>query len=137
MRNFLIDSVVLLDFFINRPFFSNDAATIINLAEKNQLQLFITPVILANVYYIFRKKYSDADVKSAIAKILPHIEILPISKDVVTEVFNSDYKDFEDCLQYTAAEHSRRIDAIITRNKDDYKSSELPVLSPNELISLI
>ncbi len=43
----------------------------------------------------------------------------------------SDFLDFEDAVQNAAAIDCR-IDAIITRNKADYRTSPLTVLAPEE-----
>lgn len=45
----------------------------------------------------------------------------------------SDFKDFEDAIQYyTALEN--HLDIIISRNKKDVKSSVLPVLTAKEYL---
>ena len=45
----------------------------------------------------------------------------------------SDFKDFEDAIQYhTALENE--LDLIITRNKKDFKTSALPVLTAKEYL---
>lgn len=45
----------------------------------------------------------------------------------------SDFKDFEDAIQYhTALEN--HLDTIISRNKKDFKSSVLPVLTAKEYL---
>jgi len=44
---------------------------------------------------------------------------------------DSDFNDFEECLQYyTALENG--VDIILTRNKKDYKSFKLPLLTAKE-----
>jgi predicted nucleic acid-binding protein len=48
----------------------------------------------------------------------------------------SEFKDFEDAIQYYVA-LSNEIDAIITRNKRDYKVSKLPLLTAEECVELL
>ncbi len=45
-------------------------------------------------------------------------------KKIIIEDLNSEMKDFEDAVQTNAAIYSD-IDIIITRDKKDYKNSEL------------
>ena len=42
-------------------------------------------------------------------------------------------KDFEDALQYSSARQAAA-DYIITRNKKDFRFSDIPVLEPTEFI---
>jgi hypothetical protein len=45
----------------------------------------------------------------------------------------SDFSDFEDAIQYyTALENE--VDAIITRNLNDFKTSKLPVFTAKEFL---
>lgn len=44
--------------------------------------------------------------------------------------------DFEDALQYAAAEDAG-VDALITRNKRDYQKSSLPVYTAEEILRLV
>nr|WP_265391455.1 hypothetical protein [Leptospira kanakyensis] len=43
-------------------------------------------------------------------------------------------KDFEDSVQFFAAK-SKKVKYIITRNKKDYPSSEIIVISPKEFLN--
>ena len=63
--------------------------------------------------------------------ILQKQEIVSIDKYIIEDSLNSDFKDFEDGVQYFCA---KRIDAdlIITSNKKDFTHSEIEVLTPLE-----
>lgn len=54
----------------------------------------------------------------------------------ILSALDSDWTDFEDSVQNSVAE-SHEYDAIITRNKGDYKKSSIKVFSPNEFIEEI
>ena len=54
----------------------------------------------------------------------------------ILTALNSDWTDFEDCVQNAVAE-SHDYAAIITRNKNDYKKSNLKVFSPAEFLEEI
>ena len=48
---------------------------------------------------------------------------------------NSDFKDFEDAIQYyTAIEN--KLSIILTRNLKDFKLSKLPVMSAKEYLEI-
>lgn len=63
------------------------------------------------------------------------LSILAITEKIVDDALREDTADFEDALQYIAAEKNG-MDFIITRNKDDFKKSKLTVLSPRELLDI-
>ena len=53
--------------------------------------------------------------------------------EVVNAIDAADFKDFEDCIQTKCAK-TAQADYIITRNPDDFKLSEVAVLTPKVLI---
>ena len=46
---------------------------------------------------------------------------------------SSDFEDLEDAVQYFSSK-LENIDVIVTRNKKDFKLSEIKVLTPTEFI---
>ncbi|GGH29202.1 hypothetical protein GCM10011418_40300 [Sphingobacterium alkalisoli] len=60
--------------------------------------------------------------------------MLAIDDKIIELSLVSDFKDFEDALQfYTALENNLAI--IITRNKKDFKNNILPVMSAKKYLS--
>ena len=49
---------------------------------------------------------------------------------------NEDFSDFEDCLQMECAK-SYGAGYIITRNTDDYKTSEIEAILPKDYLELL
>jgi len=64
------------------------------------------------------------------------IETTDVTKSIVHIALNSNFKDFEDAVQYYSA-LSNNVDAIITRNPKDFKNSKLLVLSPEEALAMV
>ena len=54
----------------------------------------------------------------------------------VNESLVSDFKDFEDAMQYYSAEEGGA-HCIITRNKDDFAASKLAVYDPKEFLDML
>lgn len=134
MDKVLIDSDVILDFFFDRRPFSEYAAQVIGLCEKNIINGFVTPVIFSNVYYLLRQTAKHEKVISSLKQLLMIMEVLMMDKEVVSNALNSGFKDFEDSLQYFAAIKNGGIDVILTRNLKDYFKSEIGVLTPESYI---
>ena len=54
---------------------------------------------------------------------------------MIHNALHSDFKDFEDAIQYNSA-NSKKINAIITRNPKDFKNSKLLILSVEEALAM-
>ncbi len=137
MNKVLIDTDVILDFFFDRKPFSLNAAIIFSLCESKKIQGFITPVIISNTYYLLRKTASHEKIIDKLKKLLSITEVLLMNQEVVIKAINSDFPDFEDALQHSAAIHHERINAIITRNFKDFKKSKIEVFTPENFIQTI
>ena len=130
MDNVLIDTDVLLDFFFDRAPFSEHSTTILNLCEEKQINGFVTPVIISNVYYLLRKTAKHQLVIEKLKQLLSIIDIIKIDNNVVFEALNSEFKDFEDALQNFSAVQNETIQMIVTRNITDFQKSNLAILTP-------
>lgn len=136
MKKILIDTDVILDFFLDREPFSENAASILSLCEKKVIVGYVTPVIISNVYYLLSQKAKQDKVLEKLKLLLTFLEIVVIDKNSIQLALNSDFKDFEDALQNYAAELNGEINLIITRNTKDYKKSELGVMSPEDFLKV-
>ena len=136
MENILLDTDVLLDFFFDRKPYSNQTAQILNLCVSKEINGFVTPVIVSNMYYLLRKTASHAYVIDKLKQLLHIVDVLKMDKQVVISSLNSDFKDFEDSLQHYSAVHSEMIAAIITRNVKDFKKSEIAVHTPETYLDI-
>jgi predicted nucleic acid-binding protein len=134
MTKVLIDSDVILDFFLDRNPFSDDAAGVFLLSETKKVECYTTPLIISNVYYILNKLVKHNKAIELIKSLLQIVDILQMDKKVVLSALNSSFKDFEDALQNYTAESNGEISIIITRNTKDYKNSSLGVMSPEDFL---
>ena len=65
-------------------------------------------------------------------------EITDVTGPVIWQSLKTDFKDYEDAIQYYCALSVPNVDFIVTRNTKDFKKSKLSVLTPAEaIISLI
>ncbi len=131
MRHVFIDSDVILDLLLERrPFFDASARLFMKLQEKT-LSGSVSPLIFSNLFYILRKALSKEEALGALRKLRLLVDVLPIDSAVVDQALASSFTDFEDAMQYyTASVHE--VDAIITRNKKDFRHARLPVYTADE-----
>ena len=137
MKSVLIDTDVLLDFYLDRKPFSDDSLQLLLKCEQKQFRAFVTPVIIANTYYILRRHATHLYVVERLQILLHTISVLAMDQKQVLAALDSKFTDFEDALQYFSAVNSNKIDAIITRNIKDFKKSALPVFTPQEYLATL
>jgi len=136
VKNVLIDTDVILDFFFNRAPFSDHAEQIFSLCDAGQIKGYVTPVICSNTYYLLRKVARHDKVISKMNQLLVIMEVLRMDKETVTQALHSGFKDFEDALQNFSATLSGEIGVILTRNVKDYAKSELGVMTPESYLKI-
>jgi hypothetical protein len=61
-------------------------------------------------------------------------EITDVTGKVIQQSLKTDFKDYEDAIQYYSALSIPNLDFIVTRNTKDIKKSSLPVLTSTEAI---
>lgn len=136
MTKIFIDSDILIDFLIDRQPFSESSTKIISLCSENKIKGFVTPIIIANIFYILRKSLNKNDLKIKLINLLKFIDIVESNKATVLNALYSDFNDFEDALQNYAVENTE-IKIIITRNIKDYKKSKLSVYTPDSFLNTL
>jgi len=136
MKNVLLDSDIILDFFLDREPHSNYTSYILSQIELKQLNGYITAVIISNVYYLLRKLSTHERVVMKLNQLMTLTDVITIDKQVVLKAMNSKFKDFEDALQNYACESYGKIDIILTRNTKDFKKSEISVMTPEQFYKM-
>ncbi len=132
----LIDTNVILDVLLNREQFVDAAVTILKLSE-DEVQKFVSASAVTDIYYMAYQELRDKQfVRELLKKLLSIIHVACVSEENILTALDSDWSDFEDSVQNAVAE-SQNYDAVITRNKNDYKKSMLHVFSPNEFLDYL
>lgn len=135
MENVFIDTDVIVDFLIDRKPFSEEAATIFSMIDKKKIKGNISALTICNLYYVLRKAGSHKKVMKSLQLFSDLVDILKIDSNIIKSALSSEFKDFEDSVQYfTAIEHTK-IDCLITRNVKDFKGINLPVMTPHAFLA--
>ncbi len=137
MKQVFIDTNVIIDFLADREPFSEYAAILFQLAKENKIKIFVSAISFNNTYYILRKVTSNKRALSLISEIEGYVGIQETNRNIIQKALKSDFKDFEDAIQYFSAVQLGDIDIITTRDIKDFKKSELPVLSPETTVKLL
>ena len=136
MKKVFVDTDVTFDLLSERHPHYQYAAALFFMAKKGQVQLFVSALSIANIYYFLEKQLPAAKAREAISKLKSLVTIIPVGGSTVELALASGFKDFEDALQYHAAEE-QDLDVIITRNIKDYKSARLPVMTAEEFVKQV
>ena len=136
MIHLFLDTNILIDFLVNRQPFSLEAAKLFDYSEKGKAKIYVAAVSYNNLYYIIRQSLSHSDTIKLLDELSEMVEIIDTTKSVVTKAIKSDFKDFEDAIQYHCALSNNKIKAIVTRDSKGLKKSSLSVLSPKEALGL-
>ena len=137
MKSIFLDTNVLIDFFADRKPFSIEAARLFNYSFKKKISIYISAVSYNNIYYILRQSCSHTETIKMLTELSEWTDIIDVSKDIINKSLKSDFKDFEDAIQYNCAKSLNKIDFIVTRDTKDFKKSSLPILTPKEAVTLI
>ena len=130
MENVFIDTDVIVDFLTDRKPFSLESAKIFSLIDQKKIKGCVSSLSFSNLYYVLRKFGTHKKVISSLQDLSELVDILKVDSDIVKSSLTSDFKDFEDSIQYFAAQEQKNVDCIITRNIKDFKNSSLPVMTP-------
>ena len=137
MKSIFLDTNVIIDFLADRRPFSLTAAEIFNASLSGKVKIFISAVSYNNIYYILRQSLSHSETLKLLEELSEMTEIVDVTKTIIKKSLKSEFKDFEDAIQYNCALTISKIDFIVTRNSKDFKKSVLPVMNPQEAIGII
>ena len=134
MTKLFFDSDVILDLLLDREPFSDDIAEIMEESESKSVQICISSTTITNVNHIVGRieGYKNAHIKTQ--KILQLVKVENEGESTIKKAIASNFKDFEDAVQnYCAAEAEHS--TIITRNVKDFKTSDLSIMTPKEILT--
>ncbi|MCL2435462.1 MAG: PIN domain-containing protein [Lentimicrobiaceae bacterium] len=135
MEKLLIDTNIIVDLLAKRENFYQEAQELFTLAEERKILLYISSLTFVNTHYILSKYFNADKAHKILVKFKTLVEVLSLDDKIVELALASDFNDFEDAIQsYTALLNNLHL--IITRNKKDFKRSEIPVLTAREYLNI-
>lgn len=84
-------------------------------------------------HYLLKKFVEEKELSDILFNLFEFIEVVPVNLDILKKGLRSSHKDFEDAVQILCASSITGINCIVTRNKKDFKTSEIAVLTPDEM----
>lgn len=128
MQKLFLDTNIIIDFLGEREGFYEPAAKLMTLADQKKIQILISPTSVTTAYYILSKFENSKVALEKIRKFKLLCDISLMDNEVVEKAVNSNFKDFEDGMQYFSALASN-CNVIVTRNEKDFKNALIPVIN--------
>jgi predicted nucleic acid-binding protein len=133
----LIDTNVILDVLEKREPFYRASNDVLSLCASKKIHGFIAFHSVSNIFYILRKRYSAEERRHLLLGILKFLQVANVNHENVQHALErDDFSDFEDCLQDECAAQNHA-EYIITRNTNDFSTSNIPAITPSDMLSRI
>jgi predicted nucleic acid-binding protein len=129
----LIDTNVILDVFFERQPFVEAAAALWLANEQGRFDGYISAIAPVNVFYIARKIKGREVARNLVEELLTAFRICPLDSSVLSLALTLSMEDYEDSVQVACA-FASQLDAIITRDTEDFRDISLPLFSPADFI---
>jgi predicted nucleic acid-binding protein len=130
----LLDTNVILDIALERRPSYAAANRIVRASDFDRMHLFVTASMATDIHYILRKSKGREYTLAFLSDLLSLVDVCQVDKSILLDALDSSFVDFEDAVQNAAAIDSQ-LEIIVTRNKTDYRTSPLAVLSPEEFVA--
>jgi Predicted nucleic acid-binding protein, contains PIN domain len=132
-KKVFVDTDIVLDLLTKREPFYSAAAKVFSLAADKEIDLYISPVLISNLFYILRKVLGREEAINAIRKLRVLVRVVTIDEEIVDLVLSSNFKDIEDGFQYYGALQDE-IGILLTRNTKDFVGKEIVIMNCEEFI---
>ena len=134
MERIFVDTNIVIDLLAKREEFYEAAQELFSKSDNKEIDLYISALTVANTHYLLANRYKSDDVTKILIKFKLLVKVLPVDDKILELALASDFKDFEDAIQYyTALEND--IDIFLTRNKKDFRNTTLPILTAKEYLN--
>lgn len=129
----LIDANIVLDVALERQFYLTLSEQVLLHIEQGKLEGYISASTFTDLYYIIRKERGRTWALEFLTQLLTFCKIAAVDQHVIANASMSPLRDFEDSVQYETAAASQ-LNAIVTRNPEDFSSQGLQILTPEALL---
>jgi predicted nucleic acid-binding protein len=119
----------------NREPFVAESAAVLSLVEARTVEGFVAAHSVTTLFYLLRREVGSRRAREVLMELLRVLEVVAVDQDRIFQALAMDWDDFEDAVQASCAAKAE-VDYLLTRDRDDFRGSYVPVLSPAEFIAL-
>lgn len=129
----LLDTNIIVDVALERQPHFEASQQVLLLVEQGQIEGYISASTFGDLYYIIRRSRGREWTTDFIDWLVTYCQIATVNEAVIRMALTSNFRDFEDAIQYSTA-IVNQLDAIVTRNPQDFPVTTPRILTPNQLI---
>ena len=133
-KNIFVDANVVIDYLLARKHHTKNARLFFEQAQNFSAILHVCSYSFAIAYHYMRKEKNIPHhfALGALKKMSHNVKSLPVNETIIKQAMSSEFRDFEDAIQYFCALQVPKCEAIITRNPNDFALSNVFVSSPQK-----
>ena len=135
MTRLFLDTNIVVDLLERREPFCQDAVKLFTMAYNKLVQLVVSPMTYSTASFLLRK-HGSKGVRNLLANFRQLSRVATTNERTVDDSLASQFKDFEDAMQYYTALRAKA-DVIITRNGKDFTASKIPVMTAAEYLATL
>lgn len=129
-----VDTNICLDLLAKRGEHYLPAAKLFTLADREGIKISVSSLSFHTLSYLLTKQYSAPESRQLLRKFKLLVQVLAVDEKIISLSLESDFKDFEDAIQYfTAIEN--KVPLILTRNLKDFRTATIPVMTAESYLS--
>jgi predicted nucleic acid-binding protein len=131
-----LDVNVILDVLAKREPWFEDCAAVLSLLEADEFEGIAAAHSITTLFYLASKHLGQRRATARLLDLLKLISVAPVDQDTILKGLALGWSDFEDALQMLCAT-TASADYLVTRNKRDFDSDSIPVVTPAELLAIL
>lgn len=133
----LIDANVIINFITKRDDPYKDACfKVMKLCAENIFEGCIAFHSLSIIWYVIRKQETEEKARAGLSDICEILTVTGATQEQIKDAINnSDFQDFEDCLQDECAVHANA-EYIVTCNIKDFQNAKTKVVTPDVFVKM-
>ena len=132
----MLDNNIVIDFLALREPFFETSRKVILLGASGESMNYITVPMLTDIYFLLKKDYGPTQAQDLIEQNLSSLNLVGVSTEDALWCLQQRWQDFEDSLVARAAENVKA-NYIVTRDKNGFRHSLVPAITPDELFELL
>lgn len=129
----LLDTNIIVDDALERQPFREASEQVLLLVEQGQVEGYISASTVSDLYYVIRRARGREWTIDFLRRLVTFCQIATVDRTVINMAIMTNFTDFEDAIQYSTAVISQ-LDAIVTRNPQDFAVISPRILTPTQLI---
>ena len=129
----LLDTNIIVDDALERPPFLEASEQVLVLVEQGQVEGYVSASTFSDLYYIIRKVRGREWTLNYLRQLVTFCQVATVERIAITMALSINFRDFEDAIQCSTSVVNQ-LDAIVTRNPQDFPVTTPRIMTPDQLI---